>query len=168
LAPHGVYPAAGVDRWVAIACQSDAAWGSLCEVMGLDHLAADRALATAQRRQAESDALDREIANWTRSRDECQIESLLIDAGVAAHVVQNSAECVRDPQLQHRGHFTRVSHAVHGEVCVEGSRFKLSRTPALIERGAPELGEHNGFVLQEILGYDADRVSDLIAGGALG
>ena len=92
----------------------------------------------------------------------------MIGAGVAAHVVQNSAECVRDPQLRHRGHFARVSHAVHGEICVEGSRFKLSRTPARVERGGPELGEHNGFVLQELLGYDPDRCADLIAAGALG
>ena len=42
MAPHGVYPAAGEDRWVAVACQDDAAWPALCAVMARPDLAADR------------------------------------------------------------------------------------------------------------------------------
>ena len=45
LAPHGVYPAAGEDRWVAVACQDDAAWPALCRVLGRDDLGADPELA---------------------------------------------------------------------------------------------------------------------------
>ena len=33
-APHGVFPAAGDDRWVAVAVTSDAEWRSLCAAMG--------------------------------------------------------------------------------------------------------------------------------------
>ena len=37
--PHGVYPGAGTDRWVAIACQDDAQWRRLAAVIGRDDLA---------------------------------------------------------------------------------------------------------------------------------
>ncbi len=50
---------------------------------------------------------------------------------------------------------------------VEGSRFAFSRTPTRVTRGAPELGEHNAYVLEEILGYDSDRISDVLASLAL-
>ena len=30
MAPHGIYPCAGDDEWVAIACRDDADWSSLC------------------------------------------------------------------------------------------------------------------------------------------
>ena len=54
-----------------------------------------------------------------------------------------------------------------GEVIVEGTRFKLSRTPARIQRGHPALGEHSAEVLFEILGYDADRAADVYASLAM-
>ena len=41
LAPHGVYPATGEDRWVAVVCQDDSAWPALCGVIGRADLAAD-------------------------------------------------------------------------------------------------------------------------------
>ena len=34
--PHGIYPTAGDDRWVAISAGSDAQWRALCDVMGRD------------------------------------------------------------------------------------------------------------------------------------
>ena len=34
-APHGVYPCAGKDRWIAIAVWSDGDWQSLCAEMGV-------------------------------------------------------------------------------------------------------------------------------------
>ena len=33
-APHGVYPASGDDRWVAIVAMDDAQWDALCRVIG--------------------------------------------------------------------------------------------------------------------------------------
>jgi crotonobetainyl-CoA:carnitine CoA-transferase CaiB-like acyl-CoA transferase len=44
----------------------------------------------------------------------------------------------------------------------------MSETPLSIRRGAPRLGAHTAEVLAEKLGYDAGRVSQLIAGGAVG
>ena len=168
LCPHGVYPARGDDRWVAIACQSDAAWRSLCEVMGLDAVGKDPHLATSEGRRRRADELDNLVSDWTRSREERALESVLIAAGVAAHVVQNSAECEADPQLRDRGHFQAVSHPSVRKLVIEASRFRLARTPAGIGRAGPELGEHNYRVLEEILGYDAERIANVLASGAMG
>lgn len=167
LCPHGVYPAKGDDRWIAIACQSDEAWFSLCEVAGFTEAASDAALASASGRRAREEELDELISHWTKSQDENQIQSVLIKAGVAAHVVQNSAECMADPQFQHRDHFITVPHTSLGEFVVEGTRFKLSRTPGRTLHASPELGEHNVHVLMEILGYDADQVADTFASLAM-
>ena len=40
MSPHGVYPAAGHDRWVAIACETDAHWQALAGEIGAPALAA--------------------------------------------------------------------------------------------------------------------------------
>ena len=168
MAPHGVYPAAGDDLWVAIAATDDEQWRALCGVIGQPELASDTRFATLEARLANQDELDGIVSEWTRERAKGEAETLLQARGVAAHAVQNSAEALKDPQLVHRGgHFVELPHDIHGTTTVEGSRFRLSRTPAKIERAAPTFGQHNFHVLETILGYDAERIADLAAAGVL-
>ena len=167
LAPHAVYPAAGDDRWVAVACETDDQWRALATAIGRNDLAEDSALATAAGRLGAVDALDAAIGAWTSEHDMFEAERELQAAGVPAHAVQNSTEAVKDPQLLHHGHFVRVPHPALGETTVEGSRFRLSRTPARIERAGPTFGQDNFEVLTELLGYDGDRVAELAAAGVL-
>ena len=164
LCPHGVYPTRGADRWIAIACQSDRAWVAFQTVLGWVE---DESLATVDARRLRQDELDRRIGEWTVTQDERSIEATLVAAGVAAHVVQNSPECWSDPQLTHRQHFVRADHTSLGELVVEGSRFKLSRTPADLHRAGPELGEHNVHVLETVLGYGPDQIADVFASMAM-
>ncbi|MDH5289708.1 MAG: CoA transferase, partial [Acidimicrobiia bacterium] len=96
-----------------------------------------------------------------------EVEARLQAVAVPAHQVQNAPECTVDPQLEHLGHFVSVPHSVHGSHWVEGPRFRLSRTPGFVARGAPTLGEHAWEVLSGILGYDPDRIADLAAAGLL-
>ena len=82
--------------------------------------------------------------------------------------VQDSADCVQDAQLKHRGHFVELAHPALGKTTIEGSRFHLSRTAARVERAAPTTGQHNSYVMEKILGYSEERITELVAGGVLG
>jgi benzylsuccinate CoA-transferase BbsF subunit len=168
LAPHGVYPAAGDDQWVAIVCRDDDDWRRLCTAMKNDELARDSRYASAAGRLAHRDAIDSSIAAWSRAHERETIEALLQSHGVPAHQVQSSTDAYRDPQLKHRGHFVALDHPTLGKFTVEGPRAKLSRTPASVRRSAPSLGQDNQHVLENILGYDEERISELVASGALG
>jgi len=167
-APHGVYPAAGDDQWVAIVCRDDDEWRRLCAVMENENLASDSRYACAAGRLEHRDAIDSSIAAWSRALDRGAIESRLQSHGVPAHQVQNSADARTDPQLAHRGHFVALDHPSLGKFTVEGPRAKLSRTPAVARRAAPALGQDNQHVLESILGYHETRISELAASGALG
>ena len=167
-APHGVYAAAGDDRWVAIACRTEDEWRALCAVIGEPQLVADERFKTFAARQANCDQLDRLINEWTRGLDALDLERRLQARGVPAHLVQDPNDLYRDQQLEHRKHFVEVPHPLLGQTWVENSRFKFSRTPARVERAAPMLGEHNQYVLEQILGYDEERIAELVAAGALG
>ncbi|MER3421182.1 MAG: hypothetical protein C4290_11975 [Chloroflexota bacterium] len=166
-APHGVYPCAGEDRWVAIACASEAQWRALCEVTGHPEWAADPRFATLNERIAHAEALDALLAAWTAPRDAEEIERLLQGAGVPVHRVATSADCFADPQLAHRGHFVTVEHPELGPVPVENSRLRLSRTPARIAWAGPTFGQHNDQVLREILGLSDEEIAHLVTAGAL-
>ena len=54
-----------------------------------------------------------------------------------------------------------------GPPVIEGSRFVLSRTPATFPAAAPSTGGDNDAVLRELLGYDDDAITSLVAAGAL-
>ena len=164
LCPHGVFPTRGDDNWIAIACQSDEAWLTLANMVGLPE---DDTLATAAGRKQREDELESKLTAWTCEQQGSELEAALISAGIAAHVVQNSDECWADPQLAHRNHFVPVTHSTLGEIVVEGTRFTLSRTPARIEKAHPVLGEHNADVLLHTLGYDADRAADVFSALAM-
>ena len=167
MAPHGVYPAAGDDDWVAIAVRDDADWARLCEATDQPALATDPRFATLPDRKVNGDALDELLGAWTVQHPPELIEQSLQDVGVPASVVQGSVRCSADPQLLHRGHFVELDHPVHGKTIVEGSRFRLSRTIAQVDRCAPTFGRDNEYVLKEVLGYDDERVTQLIIAGAL-
>ena len=165
-APHGSYPVAGLDRWIAIACETDEHWQALCLEMDRPDLARDASLATIEARVARSDELDQIVAKWTAPIDGGQLEAKLQARGVPAHRLQTSADLFVDPQLVHRHHFVTVAHPLISKVVIEGTRFQLSRTPASIERGGPTLGQHIHEVLSSILGYDDDRIAQVVASGA--
>lgn len=165
-APHGVYPSMGVDRWLAIACVSNDAWVQLCRVAGLDHLVHDPGFATAAQRLLRQDDLDAALSAWTRTLTAEAAQAALIEAGVAAHVVQGSADCFADEQLLHRNHYVRVPHPDHGEVFVENTRWTMSETPARVAWAGPTIGQHNEQVLVELLGLsDEELVEALVSGG---
>lgn len=160
--PHGVFPAAGDDRWVAIVAQDDAAWQSLAGLIGCTELA-DLPLAERLARRPELEAA---VATWTNDLDESEAERQCQAAGIAAHRVQNSPELAIDPQLEHRSHWVEVPHATHGTTTIEAPRFSISRSRVWPEAAGPALGEHLYEVLTDHLGYDADQIAELAAAEA--
>jgi len=145
--------------WVAIACTTDEAWATLADVIGR----ADLAGLTRAERHTRHDELDQAIAAWTATQDYMDAMHLLQGKGVPAHVVANAPEFLVDPQIAHREHFVEVGHGKQGTTFVEGTRFKLSRTPAAFTYGAPTFGEHTFEILTGTLGYDGDRIAELAA-----
>ncbi|MPY94024.1 MAG: hypothetical protein GEV08_13450 [Acidimicrobiia bacterium] len=81
------------------------------------------------------------MAAWTAARSAEDATEVLQAASVPAHPVANSVEAFADPQLRHRQHFVEVPHGKLGTTWIEGGRFVLSRTPAVMRRAGPTFGE---------------------------
>ncbi|MDG2111736.1 MAG: CoA transferase [Actinomycetota bacterium] len=164
-APHGAYATAGDDCWIAIACTDDGEWATLAELIGRP----DWSSMPNHERHSRAEELDDAITAFTSGHDGDELMGQLIEAGVTAHVVQNSAELAADPQLIHRHHFVEVAHSTQPDdrTVVEGTRFIMSRTPAVFTRGGPTFGEDTFEVLTDVLGYDGDRIAELAVAEAL-
>lgn len=163
MSPHAVYPARGEDKWVAVACESDLHWGSLAGVIGAESLAG---LGIDQRRER-SEEIDSLISAWTSSLDPHTIQDRLQAVGVPSHIVNDAADLVADPQMVHRSHFRQAPHPIHGQTWVEGCNWTMSRTPPRADWGGPMFGQHNMEVLEGLLGYDGDRIAELVIAGAI-
>ena len=84
MAPHGVFMAAGEDRWLSIACATDDEWRALCDVMERPDLADDPRFRTLADRKANEDDLETEIMSWTLTQDPLEATERLQAAGIAA------------------------------------------------------------------------------------
>lgn len=163
-APHGVYPTAGDDSWIAIAVHTDPAWRELCRLAGFD---AELRTLEEKERLVRADELNALVAGWTADQDRDRLEARLQAIGVPAHGVHSSADTLADVQLAHRNHFVTTEHQLHGPVVVEGTRWVNSRTPPTSYRAAPTLGQDTFEVLTEMLGYETERVAELYGQGIL-
>lgn len=160
--PHGVYPTAGDDEWIALAADSDDQWGGLCALIGRQELATDDRFRTHGARREHEDELDAILRDWTATRDKWETAERLQAIGVAAAPVENLADALeRDPHLSVR-HFQMVRQPsapdidipVHGEPVQEVGRWRPV-TPA------PVYGSDTNAVLGELLGLTAEEIDVL-------
>jgi benzylsuccinate CoA-transferase BbsF subunit len=165
MAPHGVYPSKGEDRWVAIACRDDRDWNACGEVIGLPWTR-DPRFASCALRIAHRDEVDGLLGRWTQELSAHDAAKRLIGAGVPASVVQNSQERIDgDPNIAAWNLFPTARHREIGSVRVDGLGVHLSKTDWSIEYGAPCLGEHNEQVFSDLLGLSAAEIEDLRMAG---
>jgi len=168
-APHGVYPCAGAERWLAITVFSDEDWGRFVHALGDPEWTRAARFATRAARLEHAVELDRLVAAWSRHQVAEEAMVLLQGAGVAAGVVANAEDlCGRDPQLAARGHFVEVPTPEGRTVRIDGPPFLLSETPARVGGPGPLLGEHTDEVLAELLGSSEDELRALREEGVLG
>jgi benzylsuccinate CoA-transferase BbsF subunit len=162
MAPHNCYPCLGEDKWVtiAVACQEE--WDALRRVVG-DGRLEDERFADAASRWQNQEALDQFIGEWTASRTQEEVTQALQKVGVAAMPLLDGRALVRDAHLRERGVLEPLHHPLIGERLTLSPPWRFSRTLAQIRRPGPLLGEHNQYVLGELLGMASDEIERLVA-----
>jgi len=131
--------------------------------MGQPALVADSRYADCRSRQNHSQELDETVARCTRTKDAQELAAALRSRGVAAFKSLNSIDLVGDEHLWERGFYTHVTDSKHRSIPIVGAPWRMSATPASIHRAAPLLGEHNDYVLGELLGLSKAERERLIA-----
>jgi crotonobetainyl-CoA:carnitine CoA-transferase CaiB-like acyl-CoA transferase len=160
-APHGCYPTTGEDRWITIACRNDHEFAALCAAMGDPGLAEDPRFRDAHKRHASQDELDAIIADWTRGKSSEDLFQLLTEARVPSAPVLNHVDLYHDKNLRERGFFQKVEHRDAGTWEMDGPAYHFAHRPTSIRMNAPAFGEHNEYVLREIIGLNDAEVAEL-------
>jgi crotonobetainyl-CoA:carnitine CoA-transferase CaiB-like acyl-CoA transferase len=163
MAPHGVYPCRDGD-WISIAVSSDKGWKELADAMSQPTLAEHPHFKSHADRKANENALDRLVSEWTAGHDARELAASLQKRGIAAAKSQNSIDLTSDQHLWARGFYRMVTDGVGQTRPIVGTAWKMSHAAAITD-AAPQLGEHNAYVLGEILGLSAAEQQRLAEAG---
>ena len=160
LAPYGYYRCKGDYSWVAMSITSDEEWAALCRVIDNPALTAE-CFADPLSRWNNQDEIDRLIEEWTSRHEHQEAMKILQGAGIAAGACFNAREVLNNPQLKERECFWDITSPDTGTYPLIGPIIKLSETPATLRLSPPALGEHNEYVLKELLGIPAEEIDSL-------
>ncbi len=156
-APHGIYPVAGEDRWIAIACETEAQWEALARAAALGW-EGDARFATAERRKANETALDEALAGWTREQERDELAAKLLEAGVIAAPVLDGREVASDAALRERGTVVEVAHREAGTWPQAVSPLHFSRTPATRRAACTAAGRAHAGSVERTARHDRGRI----------
>ncbi len=161
MCPHGIYRAAGDDKWIAIAVKGEEEWRGLCTALGATDWLEERRFADTFSRLRHRAELDSLVGAWTAQREVEDAVRILQEAGVAATQVMSVEDQFIDRHYRARKTFEEVLHPLVGVEVLPGIPWKMSRSAGSIRRPAPCLGEHNTYVFTTLLGYSDKEVRRL-------
>jgi benzylsuccinate CoA-transferase BbsF subunit len=162
-APHGVYPAAGDDRWIAIAVNTDEEWRSLCAVMGQPAWVQDARFGDMLSRWQHHDALDRHLSEWTRRHEPMILATELQAAGIAGTPVLTPVEAMKSEQLAARDWWQQIHQDDIGDYLYYGPAWHLPKTPAEVLTPPAVHAQHNREVFLGMLGLSESEYQQLLA-----
>ena len=166
MAPHNCYRCLGDTGWVTIAVGSEDEWLALKREIA-DPALEEEGFADPTERWRKQERLDAIVERWTSERAADDVVKTLQAAGVASMRVNNGAKIALDAHTQERGVMQKVEHPVVGERLVVGGPWRFGGDGAGVRRAAPLLGEHNSYVLGEILGMSDEEIEELSRAGVL-
>jgi benzylsuccinate CoA-transferase BbsF subunit len=161
LAPHNCYRCLGDDNWVSVAVATDEEWHSLAKAIGNPPWTDDRRFAESAGRWENRHELDGNIGSWTADRTPAEVTGILQNAGVAAAPSYKAPDLLSDPHVLERDLVAVVRDGTGRDWQLVRLGGKLSRTPLRADRASPELGEHNHYAFNELVGLDDAEVARL-------
>ncbi len=155
------------DAYVLIICAGDGPFENLCKAMGQPELAQDERFKDVMSRNANEPELKKIIEAWTTQYANDELLGILLPAGVPASPVMDVKQAVENPHTKARNMLVDIKQG-DTTITTFGPAVKATNSEIRIRSGAPGLGEHNEWLLREILGKSDDEVAAVLASGAMG
>jgi crotonobetainyl-CoA:carnitine CoA-transferase CaiB-like acyl-CoA transferase len=165
MAPQGVFPCAGEDRWLALTVRHDEDWRRLVSVAADAPWLGDDRFRTAAGRMTFIDEVENGLARWTRGRDARALMDDLQHAGIPAGVVLKTDEALHDPHFTARGWFRPLTHPDTGTQLHAGYPWRFSHSSLPWRSASPRLGEDTEQILRDELHLTPEEIAELYDSG---
>lgn len=161
LAPYNCYRSKGDDEWIVINISNEMEWLNLCIATENPDWLTDTRFLNAKDRVANRESLDALLTEWTRSKDKYDATKALQAVGISAEPVLNDAEVYENPQLCYRNFFLDIPHNATGKRRYPGFLWKMSKSEMTVRQGPNLLGEHQDYILSNLLGLSTKQITQL-------
>jgi crotonobetainyl-CoA:carnitine CoA-transferase CaiB-like acyl-CoA transferase len=153
--------AVGERDHLILAVGNDGQYAKFCDVAGHSELAKDARFVKNTDRVKNRSVLVPLLEKIMLTRTKADWLSALEAAKVPCGAINNLSEVFADPQVAARHMVTTWQHAHQKELKLVASPLKLSVTPVRNDHVPPQLGQHTSELLQEVLGYDLEKIERL-------
>ena len=100
------------------------------------------------------------------TKDKLEAMEILNRDDIPCGPILSMKELSEQPSLRETGTIVEVDHPTRGKYLSVGMPVKLSDSPAEVKR-SPLLGEHTDEILRDVLRFDAQKMAEIKASGAL-
>ena len=156
--PTGVFPTS--DGHINIAVTGQKIWERFCNSIGAPELIKRPEYAGSKDRSKNRDALNREIAERTKTKTSKAWMDALNTAGVPSGPIYSIDQVFADAQVSQLPMTGTVQSPKLGELRLVAQPVTLTRTPSSIQMPPPECGEHTDEILAEY-GYSKAEIADM-------
>lgn len=166
-APYGAFRAK--DDYFILACGSEKLFRVFCtEVLKRPELPEDPRFCKMANRSDNYELVKALVEEWSMQHTAKECVDIILAAGVPAGPIFDMDDIANDEHIVgEREMLVKMEQPGIGTLTVSGNPIKLSDTKASIRRPAPALGEHNGEVYNQWLGYDEAKLEELKSNGII-
>jgi formyl-CoA transferase len=154
----------GPNDWLYVVVQ-EAVWEDLAKLIGGETLASDPRFSKISERRKNQNEMWKIITDYARSYTKREFMALLNPIDVPCGPIMSTEDLANDEHVRGRDMWVELDHPQRGKWFNVGMPIKLSASPAKIER-SPTLGEHTDQVLEQVLGYEKEKIASLKSAGA--
>jgi crotonobetainyl-CoA:carnitine CoA-transferase CaiB-like acyl-CoA transferase len=155
------------DGWIVVVCAKEKFWQRLTDVLGRPELALDERFVSFAARRTHASELLTILGEVFRQQPSAYWLARLNEAGVPSGPVNSVAQAMREPHTAARQMIVETEHPHFGTVRQLASPVRVGSQPVTYRR-APRRHEDAPYVLETLLGYDANRIRALHTAGAFG
>ncbi|MEH7238167.1 CaiB/BaiF CoA transferase family protein [Bacillus sp. JJ1562] len=163
--PAGTYETKD-GKFVVLVCSTDSTFDRLAKAMNREDMLTDPRFHTNKQRLKNDADVQVIVSEWIRGFTQNKLLEQSDFFGVPISPIYTIEDIFNDPHYQSRENIVEVEHPRLGKIKVPGVVPKFSKTPGAIRHRAPELGEHNEAILEE-LGFSVERVNELKERGVI-
>ncbi len=161
LVPYGVYPTQ--DGHIIIAVGNDDQWQRYCEVMIRPDLQCNEHYRKVTGRIVNRDELDIELKKTMKTRTTADWLTVLEAHGVPCGPINNYQQVFADPHVQFRKLKVDLERSDGTLMSTAASPLRLVDTPPQYDLPPPSVGQHTDEILQSVLGFSAEQLTQLRA-----
>ena len=159
ISPYDTFRTRTVD--IFIGAGNNGAFAKLCEELGCSELLSDSRFTNNIDRVNNRLDLKAELESRLMKIDGAELCGRLLEAGLPAGPIYDTAQVVAHPHTQHRG-----MNVVKDWYRMTGTPIKFSRTPGALRHLPPKFGAHTREILQGY-GLDATAIDALLEAGVV-